>query len=103
MGLVPATPGPCDTEMLFRPALMQGFARVLKGGGECLISDVHPEHPYSHVTIPTKRGEVAIETYKHSLDEVRRTVADVPGLHLSSLDEYYLTDLLSKPAFTGFE
>src|SRR6266851_3878087 len=27
MGLVPATPGPCDTEMLFRPALIgpRGF------------------------------------------------------------------------------
>src|SRR5713226_7304832 len=28
MGLVPATPGPCDTEMLFRPALTVAHLRI---------------------------------------------------------------------------
>ena len=75
--------------------VLREFSRVLKRGSECLISDVHPNHPYTHVAIPTDGGKIAIETHKHSLDDLKKAISDVGYFEVVSLDEYYLTDLLS--------
>lgn len=83
--------------------VLREFARVLRSGSECLISDVHPDHPYTHVAIRIESGEVAIETYKHSLASLKRAVSRVQPLQLTSLDEYYFTDLHAKPPVADFE
>jgi ubiquinone/menaquinone biosynthesis C-methylase UbiE len=83
--------------------VLQEFARVLKSGGECLISDVHPEHPYKHVSIPAWNGEIAIETHKHSLGSLKTVVSDIRDLQIVSLNEYYFRNLLSKPSRAEFE
>lgn len=83
--------------------VLHEFTRVLKVGGECLISDVHPLHPYTHMAIPAKDGKVAIETYKHSVESLRRVISNIQHLQLLSLDEYYFSDLYSPPPRAEFE
>lgn len=83
-------------------AILLEFARVLKSGGECLIADVHPDHPYDHVAIPVAGQEIAIETYKHSLLSFNRALSAVPQLQLVDLHEYYLGDLAVRPSRTEF-
>ncbi|HEY0069984.1 MAG TPA: class I SAM-dependent methyltransferase [Chloroflexia bacterium] len=82
--------------------LLREFARVLKRKGECLISDIHPHHPYRSVAIPVNGKKIAIETYKHTLVSFRRAVATVEDFELVTLDEYYLNDLEWKPPRTSF-
>jgi ubiquinone/menaquinone biosynthesis C-methylase UbiE len=78
------------------------FARLLKKGRECLIADVHPDHPYTNVAIPVDSRKVAIETYKHSLASYKRLVSSIEGLQLTCLDEYHFKDLFWKPPKATF-
>jgi len=78
-------------------AVFREFRRVLKSGGECLISDVHPEHPYTRVSIQTDVGDIAIETHKHPIEVLRSSIRETDGLLIRSLDEYRLSDLAWKP------
>jgi ubiquinone/menaquinone biosynthesis C-methylase UbiE len=84
-----------------RPVLHE-FARVLKEGSECLISDVHPNHPYTNVEIRGREVKVAIRTYKHALESTEQAISEIPHLQLLSLDEYHLKDLHSKPGTIEF-
>jgi len=77
------------------------LGRVLKPGGECLIADVHPDHPYDHVTIPCNGTPVPIETHKHSFDELR-TWLGMSGLRLESHKNYWLDDLAVRPPKAEF-
>jgi ubiquinone/menaquinone biosynthesis C-methylase UbiE len=54
--------------------------RLLKGGGECFVSDIDPTHAYEYTHIPTPGGDIAIETYKHSWEALAKSIADVGGL-----------------------
>jgi ubiquinone/menaquinone biosynthesis C-methylase UbiE len=54
--------------------------RLLKPGGECLLSDIDPAHAYDYTHIPTPGGDVAIETHKHTWDGLARSIADIDGL-----------------------
>jgi malonyl-CoA O-methyltransferase len=54
--------------------------RLLKPGGECLLSDIDPAHAYDYTHIPTPGGDVAIETHKHTWDALARSIADIGGL-----------------------
>ncbi len=78
------------------PAAFREFHRLLRAGGDCLISDVHPDHPYVNVSIPTEVGQIAIETHKHPVMELRRSASGA-GLRIVSLSEFRLTDLPWKP------
>jgi ubiquinone/menaquinone biosynthesis C-methylase UbiE len=80
---------------------MSEFARVLRSGAECLIADVHPDHPYSHVSIPTAKGRVDMETFKHPLMQLS-TMASFYGLRLVSLAEVRLSDLAPPPPRNEF-
>jgi ubiquinone/menaquinone biosynthesis C-methylase UbiE len=77
------------------------LARVLKAGGECLITDVHPDHPYDHVTIPHNGLQVAIDTHKHPLDGLK-ALLDTSDLLLETLTDYRLADLTDRPSRTVF-
>jgi ubiquinone/menaquinone biosynthesis C-methylase UbiE len=72
------------------------FNRVLRPNGECLICDVHPDHPYENVTVPTDEGRVEIETYKHCLDSLQRE-ASAWDLRTLSLCEFRTKDLVPPP------
>jgi ubiquinone/menaquinone biosynthesis C-methylase UbiE len=82
---------------------LREFARVLRSGGECLITDVHPNHPYEKVSIPINGKKLRIETYKHSLADFNRSIANVEDFELLKLDEYHFEDLLWRPPWQGFE
>jgi ubiquinone/menaquinone biosynthesis C-methylase UbiE len=77
------------------------FGRVLRPDGQCLIADVHPEHPYRHVTIPARGTPVAIETHKHSVERLK-VLADAADLRVEAVEEYALGDLAEKPDPTDF-
>jgi ubiquinone/menaquinone biosynthesis C-methylase UbiE len=77
------------------------LARVLKAGGECLISDVHPDHPYEHVRIPGPGTRIDIETHKHPVECVTASL-DAHGLVVESLSSYRLSDLTEPPPRAAF-
>ena len=82
-------------------AAVRELARVLKAGGECLISDVHPDHPYEHVRIPGESTRVAIETHKHPLERLTARL-DANKLCVESLTSYRLRDLTEPPPRPAF-
>jgi ubiquinone/menaquinone biosynthesis C-methylase UbiE len=49
------------------------FARVMKTGAECLITDVHPDHPYSEMSVRIDDRVINIETYKRTTNPESRT------------------------------
>lgn len=83
--------------------VLREFSRVLKKHGECLISDIHPAHPYTHVAILINDRKIAIETHKHSIGHFKEAVSNVQDFQLVSLDEYYLEDLHWKPPRRNFD
>jgi ubiquinone/menaquinone biosynthesis C-methylase UbiE len=82
-------------------AALGELARTLKPGGECLITDVHPEHGYEHVRIPGPAGMIGIETYKHPVEAVTAS-AKAHGLGVESLATYRLADLTESPPRAAF-
>jgi SAM-dependent methyltransferase len=83
-------------------AVFREFRRVLKTGGECLITDVHPQHPYTRVSIQTAAGDIEIETHKHSIADLRSSILETQDLVVLSLDEYRLSDLEWMPPREAF-
>jgi len=83
------------------PALCE-FARVTKPDSALLITDVHPEHRYSEMSIPTNAERVSIQTYKHSLPEIKKAV-EASGFELLQFKEFRLDDLVWKPPIENFE
>lgn len=84
-------------------SVLKEFARVLKKGGQCLLSDVHPDHPYTRVAIPAGQRKIAIQTYKHPLEELRSHISALGSFNLMSLCEYRMADLCSAPSRADFE
>jgi ubiquinone/menaquinone biosynthesis C-methylase UbiE len=78
------------------PVLLE-FSRVLRRQGECFITDVHPDHPYSGVTINNQIEDVALETHKHSLSSLIEAISEIGDFELAGLKEYYLSDLAWEP------
>jgi ubiquinone/menaquinone biosynthesis C-methylase UbiE len=78
------------------------LAQVLKSGAECLISDVHPDHPYTNVNMSIDGREVVLVTHKHSLRSVVEASTAGRRFDLLDLHEVYFDDLLVKPPREGF-
>jgi SAM-dependent methyltransferase len=85
-----------------RKALAE-FARVARPRAEIFISDVHPAHPYDRVSIATAEGDVAIETFKHSIDSIKADLGTSRHLRILSIREYRTADLLWLPPRPRFE
>ena len=56
---------------------LREIARILKPGAQCLLTDIDPSHAYQYTHMPTPRGDVAIETYKHRWETLSRAVSAV--------------------------
>ena len=50
--------------------ILSEFARVMRRGAECLITDVHPDHPYEQTSITAGERVLVIETHRHALSQV---------------------------------
>lgn len=68
-------------------------ARVTRLGGTWVITDVHSEHPYPCTRIPTPRGDVYIETYKRSPDEIEAVVLASGQFELVESQVFRASDL----------
>jgi len=84
----------------FVPVFVE-LARVLRAGGEMLVTDVHPGHPYEHVSVRTPGGLFNIETHKHRVDQVRAAAASV-GMQVVHLEEYRTRNLVWQPSQREF-
>ena len=50
--------------------VIRRMGHIIKEGGECFISDVHPLHHYEHTHFRIGSRDVIIETHKHRLNEM---------------------------------
>jgi SAM-dependent methyltransferase len=82
--------------------VFQELAWALTGGAECLISDVHPDHPYSHVNLDVENRNVVLDTFKHSLQHIVAAATGGRRFELLGLNEFYFDDLPVKPPLEGF-
>jgi hypothetical protein len=82
-------------------AVFNEFARVTKPGAVLLITDVHPEHRYSEMSIPTNDERISIQTYKHPISATKIAI-EKSGLELVEFKEFHLLDLLWKPPVERF-
>jgi ubiquinone/menaquinone biosynthesis C-methylase UbiE len=79
------------------------LARVLRNGGRALVTDVHPQHPYTFTSVDTRAGSVPIRTYKHGLNGLNRLVERDGAFSLCDLREYRSNDLSWQPRQGRFE
>lgn len=86
---------------LLLPALLE-FARVVKPGGAAMVSDVHPEHRYSDMSISRDGEKISIRTYKHPIAALKKEIA-AAAFSLLQLEEYRFRDLSWSPPTEGFE
>ena len=49
---------------------IQTLQKYIKNGGECFISDVHPDRNYDYTHINIADNDIYIETYKHSIQQI---------------------------------
>jgi ubiquinone/menaquinone biosynthesis C-methylase UbiE len=72
---------------------LKEWCRVLKPGGEVVITDYHPDALANNGdrTFTYKNKLIAIKNYVHSLEWMKATVASM-GLQLLQLDEYKIDD-----------
>lgn len=45
-------------------------SRVLKSSGTFVLTDVHPDHAYESTRLPFESTKLAVETYKHKIEDV---------------------------------
>jgi ubiquinone/menaquinone biosynthesis C-methylase UbiE len=81
--------------------VLSEFRRVTRAGAQLLISDVHPEHRYSEMTIPAGEREVAIQVFKHSVHELKTAFATA-SLQVIDFQEHRFQDLIWKPPIEKF-
>lgn len=76
---------------------MQELGRVTNIGRSLIVSDVSASHNYITTRIPTPDGDVHIETYKHSVDQLV-SAAEYSGYwKVDYIKSVAYEDLLSKP------
>lgn len=68
------------------------MSRVLRKGGRLIVTDVSPEHPYSHVKISNGSIHSIIRAFKHDLGEMADTF-QASGLKILTFKQFGLRDL----------
>jgi ubiquinone/menaquinone biosynthesis C-methylase UbiE len=80
--------------------VLNEFTRVTKHGARIFIADIHPEHHYTDMSVPVNGERISIETHKHSVEEIKRSIRS--PLELISFKEYRLEDVPWKPPTQNF-
>ena len=50
--------------------IIKKIANIIKFGGQCFISDIHPLHQYQCTNMTINDYEIYIETFKHQKEEL---------------------------------
>jgi ubiquinone/menaquinone biosynthesis C-methylase UbiE len=72
---------------------IEELSRVTKPGAVCIITDVHADHPYTHMSIDHGGKKLRVRTFHHSMDELRSSISMIGEFKLVDLEEYRLHDL----------
>ena len=51
---------------------IQTLQKIIKVGGECFISDVHPDRNYDYTHLNIDNNDLYIETYKHPIQQIKQ-------------------------------
>lgn len=72
------------------------LSRIIKFGGQCFISDLHPLHNYQYTNYTIENGEeVCIETYKHSINSIEALFAE-NNFDIIKYKSFTKTDLINQ-------
>jgi ubiquinone/menaquinone biosynthesis C-methylase UbiE len=83
-------------------SVFKELVRVMKPGGQLFLADLHPQHPYSKMSIKANNQKIAIQIRKYSMDELRASLASA-GFQLVDLRNHTLQDIPWKPPHGGFK
>lgn len=53
--------------------IIKKMSHIIKFGGQCFISDIHPLHHYKYTNFTIEENEICIETYKHKTENIINT------------------------------
>jgi ubiquinone/menaquinone biosynthesis C-methylase UbiE len=76
---------------------IQEIGRITDRGGSLIVSDVSSSHNYTTSRIPIPEGDVYIETYKHSADQLISMAEHSGYWKLDYIKSISYKDLLWKP------
>lgn len=51
--------------------VIANLTKMLKYGGMCFFSDIHPQHDYKHTHMVIDDEDIVIKSYKHSIKELK--------------------------------
>ena len=80
--------------------ILDEFARATRGGASCLITDVHPDHPYEQTSITAGGRVLEIETHRHDVAWIR--VLASRSFKVTACINYGLDDLFQRPSRSLF-
>lgn len=80
---------------------MRELARVCAPGARLLLTDIHPEHPYTHTRIPLDGGTVRIRAYRHSLADIQEALTG-SGFAVHAVEQYLRSSLQPEPSRQAF-
>ena len=88
---------------------IQTLQKIIKVGGECFISDVHPDRNYDYTHINIDNKDIYIETYKHPIQQIKQLFEkynfEIVKYEEFSKDKLKLTNTIktdTKPIFYYF-
>lgn len=76
---------------------MEELTRVTKRGGRLLITDVSAQHNYVTTRVPTRAGDVHIETFKRNMPEVFSNASRLGGWQIERMKTVHFCDLIAPP------
>ena len=80
--------------------ILTELARVMKSGAACLITDVHPDHPYDQMSIRAGDRVLPIETHRHATTQIIALASR--SFKMEHFGEYRLKDLTRPPSRSLF-
>lgn len=81
--------------------IIEKMSHIIKCGGQCFISDIHPLHHYENTNLTIKDSEICIETYKHKMDDVVHLLLK-HNFKIIDFKEVGINDLINKDIIDYF-
>ncbi|WP_042369814.1 class I SAM-dependent methyltransferase [Bacteroides neonati] len=81
--------------------IVKKMSHIIKYGGQCFISDIHPLHHYQYTNFTIKEEEIRIETYKHNIEYVTQQFIK-NGFEVIKFKEVSTNDLINGDIIRDF-